>query len=56
MGRDLEICVCKSGVGRFMKLGMPFPRFTADFVSYLEIGGDCCWQRVECEDDRAARS
>jgi putative oxidoreductase len=27
------------GVGRFTKLGMPFPHFTADFVGYLEIVG-----------------
>ena len=27
------------GVGRFTKLGMPFPHFTADFVAYLEIFG-----------------
>ncbi|HKH99266.1 MAG TPA: DoxX family protein [Candidatus Sulfotelmatobacter sp.] len=27
------------GVGRFTKLGMPFPHFTADFVACLEIAG-----------------
>jgi putative oxidoreductase len=27
------------GVGRFTKLGMPFPHFTADFVGCLEIVG-----------------
>lgn len=27
------------GIGRFTKLGMPFPHFTADFVACLEIVG-----------------
>ena len=27
------------GVGRFTKLGMPFPHLTANFVGYLEIIG-----------------
>jgi len=27
------------GVGRFTKLGMPWPHFTASFVACLEIGG-----------------
>jgi hypothetical protein len=27
------------GVGRFTKLGFPFPLFTATFVGWLEIGG-----------------
>ena len=27
------------GVGRFTKLGMPFPHLTANFVGYLEIVG-----------------
>ena len=27
------------GVGRFTKLGFPFPAFTATFVGWLEIGG-----------------
>jgi len=39
LGRAFEVRVCESGVGRFTKLGMPFPHFTASFVGGLEIGG-----------------
>jgi hypothetical protein len=39
MGRTLEVRLCKSGVGRFTKLGFPFPHLTANFVGGLEIIG-----------------
>jgi putative oxidoreductase len=35
----LKFVYANQGVGRFTKLGMPFPHFTADFVACLEIGG-----------------
>jgi putative oxidoreductase len=35
----LKFVYANQGVGRFMKLGMPIPHFTADFVGVLEIGG-----------------
>jgi putative oxidoreductase len=35
----LKFVYVNQGVGRFTKLGMPFPHFTADFVGYLEIVG-----------------
>ncbi|PYS54652.1 MAG: DoxX family protein, partial [Acidobacteria bacterium] len=35
----LKFVYLNQGVGRFTKLGMPFPHFTADFVGYLEIVG-----------------
>lgn len=35
----LKFVYTNQGVGRFTKLGMPFPHFTADFVAYLEIVG-----------------
>jgi uncharacterized membrane protein YphA (DoxX/SURF4 family) len=35
----LKFVYANQGVGRFTKLGMPFPHFTADFVAYLEIVG-----------------
>jgi putative oxidoreductase len=35
----LKFVYVNQGVGRFMKLGMPVPHFTADFVALLEIGG-----------------
>src|SRR5271169_1651369 len=35
----LKFVYTNQGVGRFTKLGMPFPRFTATFVGYLEIIG-----------------
>jgi len=38
----LKFVYVNQGVGRFTKLGMPFPHFTADFVGYLEIVGGCC--------------
>ena len=35
----LKFVYVNQGVGRFTKLGMPFPEFTATFVGSLEIGG-----------------
>src|SRR6516164_3038184 len=35
----LKFVYVNQGVGRFTKLGMPFPHFTADFVGCLEIVG-----------------
>ena len=35
----LKFVYANQGVGRFTKLGMPFPIFTADFVGGLEIVG-----------------
>jgi len=35
----LKFVYVNQGVGRFTKLGMPFPVFTADFVGGLEIVG-----------------
>ena len=35
----LKFVYANQGVGRFTKLGMPFPEVTADFVAVLEIGG-----------------
>src|SRR5262245_66435546 len=35
----LKFVYVNQGVGRFTKLGMPFPMFTADFVGGLEIVG-----------------
>lgn len=35
----LKFVYVNQGVGRFTKLGMPMPHFTADFVAYLEIVG-----------------
>jgi uncharacterized membrane protein YphA (DoxX/SURF4 family) len=35
----LKFVYVNQGVGRFTKLGMPFPHFTAAFVGYLEIVG-----------------
>ena len=35
----LKFVYVNQGVGRFTKLGIPFPHFTADFVGYLEIIG-----------------
>src|SRR5438128_2279424 len=35
----LKFIYANQGVGRFTKLGMPFPVFTADFVGGLEIAG-----------------
>src|SRR5215470_5985649 len=35
----LKFVYVNQGVGRFTKLGMPFPHFTADFVGYLEVVG-----------------
>ena len=35
----LKFVYANQGVGRFTKLGMPFPHFTADFVGGLEIVG-----------------
>ena len=35
----LKFVYANQGIGRFTKLGMPFPHFTADFVALLEICG-----------------
>jgi putative oxidoreductase len=35
----MKFVFVSQGVGRFTKLGIPFPHFTADFVGYLEIVG-----------------
>jgi putative oxidoreductase len=35
----LKFVYANQGAGRFTKLGMPFPHFTADFVAILEIVG-----------------
>ncbi len=35
----LKFVYANQGVGRFTKLGMPFPHMTADFVACLEIVG-----------------
>ena len=35
----LKFVYVNQGVGRFTKLGMPFPSFTAGFVGWLEIVG-----------------
>jgi putative oxidoreductase len=35
----LKFVYVNQGVGRFTKLGMPFPHLTANFVGYLEIVG-----------------
>jgi putative oxidoreductase len=35
----LKFVYANQGVGRFTKLGLPFPEATADFVAMLEIGG-----------------
>jgi putative oxidoreductase len=35
----LKFVYANQGVGRFTKLGLPFPHFTAAFVGYLEIVG-----------------
>lgn len=35
----LKFVYANQGIGRFTKLGMPFPHFTTDFVAGLEIVG-----------------
>ena len=35
----LKFVYANQGVGRFTKLGMPLPEFTATFIGVLEIGG-----------------
>src|SRR6516164_4398688 len=35
----LKFVYANQGVGRFTKLGIPFPHFTAVFIGYLEIVG-----------------
>jgi putative oxidoreductase len=35
----LKFVYANQGVGRFTKLGMPYPHFTASFVGWLEIVG-----------------
>ena len=39
LGRDTEVHLRQPGRGRFTKLGLPFPVFTANFVGGLEIVG-----------------
>jgi uncharacterized membrane protein YphA (DoxX/SURF4 family) len=39
LGGTAKFVYVNQGVGRFTKLGMPFPAFTADFVGCLEIVG-----------------
>src|SRR4030095_15171757 len=39
LGGSAKFVYVNQGVGRFTKLGMPFPAFTADFVGCLEIVG-----------------
>jgi uncharacterized membrane protein YphA (DoxX/SURF4 family) len=38
----LKFVYTNQGVGRFAKLGMPIPEFTATFVGTLEIVGGLC--------------
>ena len=38
----LKFVYANQGVGRFTRLGMPWPHLTADFVGCLEIVGACC--------------
>jgi len=43
----LKFVYVNQGVGRFTKLGIPFPHFTAAIIGYLEMGtlkfsADCC--------------
>jgi uncharacterized membrane protein YphA (DoxX/SURF4 family) len=38
----LKFVYANQGVGRFMRLGMPVPEFTATFVGTLEIVGGLC--------------
>jgi uncharacterized membrane protein YphA (DoxX/SURF4 family) len=35
----LKFVYANQGVGRFTKLGIPFPAFSANFIGVLEIGG-----------------
>jgi putative oxidoreductase len=35
----MKFVYVNQGIGRFTKLGIPFPHFSADFVGYLEIVG-----------------
>ena len=35
----MKFAFANQGVGRFTKLGMPVPAFTANFVASLEVGG-----------------
>ena len=35
----LKFVYVNQGIGRFTKLGIPFPHFTSNFVACLEIGG-----------------
>ena len=39
LGGSAKFVYVNQGVGRFTKLGMPFPALTADFVGCLEIVG-----------------
>jgi putative oxidoreductase len=51
----LKFVYANQGFGRFTKLGMPLPHFTADFVACLEIVGGLLvlsgWS-IHCRDDR----
>lgn len=38
----LKFVYVNQGVGRFTKLGIPFPVFSADFIGILEIVGGVC--------------
>jgi len=39
----LKFVYVNQGVGRFTKLGIPFPHFTAAIIGYLEIFGGLLW-------------
>jgi uncharacterized membrane protein YphA (DoxX/SURF4 family) len=38
----LKFVYTNQGIGRFTKLGIPFPVFSANFIGYLEIIGGLC--------------
>lgn len=38
----LKFVLPNQGVGRFTKIGIPFPELSANFVGLLEITGECC--------------
>lgn len=41
----LKFVYANQGVGRFTKLGIPFPHFTATFIGALRsLAGCCCLQ------------
>jgi putative oxidoreductase len=39
----LKFVYTNQGVGRFTKLGFPYPHFTATFVACFEIAAACCF-------------